>query len=86
MSEEDYGPLFEGTERDLYRLAFEHVTALANESTGQDLIAVYCENCGKPADKLERCDICLFYWCVKCFSTLDHTETHRVNARNEERA
>ena len=84
--EENHGPLFSGTEEDLYRTAFENVTAVAQKVTGEELIALYCENCGKPADKVERCETCLFYWCTKCINSMDHLEQHRLNMKNEERA
>ena len=84
MTEENHGPLFSGTEKDLYRTAFENVTA--REPIQQELVALCCENCGKPVDNLTRCNTCLFYWCDSCIGGLDHKEQHRLGARSEERA
>ena len=50
------------------------------------MVVVHCENCGKPADNLTRCNTCLFYWCDRCIGGLDHREQHRLGARSEERA
>ena len=83
---EDHGPLFSGSERDMYQLAFEHVTALARGSEVEaHSTPMSCENCGDRSGTLEECPTCLFFWCAGCIGTADHTESHRIGSRNEVR-
>lgn len=84
MTDEDHGPLFSGNEEDLYRIAFENVNA--SVKADEELVAVYCENCGEPSDEMERCETCLFYYCEKCQFGPEHTEMHLMRIRHEERS
>ena len=82
--EENHGPLFTGDWKDLLKLAQKNLEARLEKK--EELVVVYCEECGEPFDSIERCETCLFYYCEKCRSSEEHTQTHRVGAKHEERS